>query len=131
MDEKEIKSLIGQMKAAGLKDEEIMDSMFESFRDGDMDREDLKALAAAMGYELTDEFAADEEKDPIESKGAEGITKEQAEAAKEIEPGESEEEFLESAGAEKEKPEPEEEDEEDEEESEDEGWEEANKLFKA
>lgn len=149
MNGEEIQSLISQLKASGLNEEQIMDVFYETFKKGEMNREDLESLANAMGYELTDEFKKEETPDPIvsgsEESGEAGISKEEAEAAKAIEPGESKEEFKEKieeakstadegkekaeevkseeVKAEPEKSEPEEE-------SEEEEWEKAQKLFK-
>lgn len=95
MDRTEMESLVKQLKAAGLTEEQIMETFYETFQDGKMDREDLKACAEFMGYELTDDFKNDPTPDPI-ANGGEGITKEEAEAAKEIKPGESPEEFKEA-----------------------------------
>ena len=95
MDRTEMESLVKQLKAAGLNEEQIMETFYETFQDGKMDREDLEACAEFMGYELTDGFKNDPTPDPIAG-GGEGITKEQAEAAKEIKPGESPEEFREA-----------------------------------
>lgn len=143
MNEEQIKSLIEQLKAAGLEEEQIMDVFYETFQKGKMDRADLETLANAMGYELTDDFKEDSHKDPIEEAGAEGLgdlSKEDLEEAKEIGPDESKEEFKEkledmgdkiegdAAPTEAEEEEVEEDDGEDK--SEDEEWEEAQKLFK-
>lgn len=95
MDRTEMESLVKQLKAAGLTEEQIMETFYETFQDGKMDREDLEACAEFMGYELTDDFKNDPTPDPI-ANGGEGITKEEAEAAKEIKPGESAEEFKEA-----------------------------------
>jgi hypothetical protein len=100
MNSEEIQSLIKQLKATGLSEEQIMDVFYETFEKGEMDRKDLETLAEAMGYELTDEFKNEPTPDPIEAgsseEAAEGeITKEEAEAVKAIEPGESAEEFKE------------------------------------
>lgn len=160
MNEEQIKSLIEQLKAAGLEEEQIMDVFYETFQKGKMDRADLETLANAMGYELTDDFKEDSHKDPIEEAGAEGLgdlSKEDLEEAKEIGPDESKEEFEEKledmgdkvegedlaaeepkdeeeAPAESEEEEVEEEksesEDDGEEKSEDEEWEEAQKLFK-
>lgn len=98
MDRAEMESLVKQLKAAGLTEEQIMETFYETFQDGKMDRKDLEACAEFMGYELTDEFKGDPTPDPIADggEGGGGITKEQAEAAKEIKPGESPEEFREA-----------------------------------
>lgn len=147
MNNEEIKSLIEQLKATGLKDEEIMDIFWETFTKGEMDRKDLETLANAMGYELTDDFKNDEHPDPISLDDTDGLSKEDLEDAKEIQPGESKEEFQEKIGdmSKVDGDEDEEantdfdsEDEEDEnetsdsseDEENDEDWEEAQKLFK-
>ena len=95
MNNEEIQALIKQLKAQGLSEEDIMETFYESFKEGKMDRKDLETLANAMGYELTDDFKNEPTPDPIEANGAEGMSKEELEAAKEIAPNESEEEFKE------------------------------------
>ena len=153
MNEEQIKSLIDQLKAAGVEEEQIMDIFYETFKRGKMDRKDLETLAAAMGYELTDDFKNEPTPDPIESANIGDLSEADLEEAKEIAPGESKEEFedkLEDMGeveaeeeseedkegdeesesdSEEEKSEEESEDE-DEGEDEDVEWEEAQKLFK-
>ena len=145
MNNEEIEALIEQLKAQGLSDEDIMNIFYRTFEKGDMDRKDLETLANAMGYELTDEFKNEPTPDPIEAKGMEGMSTEDLEAAKEIAPNESAEEFKEKIEGEEDKSGEEEteseeetetegaeEGEEDgeEEKSEEEEWEEANKYFK-
>ena len=157
MNEEEIQSLIEQLKAQGLSEEEIMNVFYETFVQGKMDRKDLETLAEAMGYELTDDFKNEPTPDPIEANGAEGMSKEELEAAKEIAPNETKEEFQEKLEGGEGEPEAEEEEKseaegekeaepsenEDEnkgeeapaeegekEPSEEEEWEEAQKLFK-
>lgn len=127
MDKTEMESLVKQLKAAGLNEEQIMETFFETFQEGKMDRKDLEACAEFMGYELTDEFKNDETPDPIAVGGEEGISKETAEEAKEIEPGESKEEFKEKLDNPTEKTEDEKVDVEDDEDKE---WEEVQKKFK-
>ena len=141
MDRTEMESLVKQLKAASLTEEQIMETFYETFQDGKMDREDLEACAEFMGYELTDDFKNDPTPDPIAG-GGEGITKEEAEAAKEIKPGESPEEFKEAVEGgelgdetpEGEEPESEPDDSEpddsEEEIDEDKEWEEVQKKFK-
>lgn len=134
MEEKEIQSLIEQLKATGLNEEEIMDVFYKAFTDGEMDRKDLETLSEYMGYELTDDFKNDPQPDPIAggNDGNDGnASKEQIEEAKEIKPGESEEEFKDKIGIDgdggegenEEKPEPESDDD-------DKEWDEAQKMFK-
>lgn len=100
MNSEEIQSLIKQLKAAGLSEEQIMDVFYKTFQKGEMDREDLETLANAMGFELTDDFKNDPTPDPIAAGSTEeaaegGISQEEAEEAKAIEPGETAEEFKE------------------------------------
>lgn len=140
MDSEEIKSLIEQLKAQGLSEEEIMDSFYQTFEQGKMDRKDLETLAEAMGYELTDDFKNDSTPDPIEEKDVGGMSKEELEDARTIEPGESKEEFKEelegaSEGLDEEKDVEAEEEEKEKSESEDEKfddeeWAKAQKMFK-
>lgn len=141
MNNEEIQALMSQLKNAGLSDEDIANGiLWPLFRDGKMSKEDLSTLCASIGLELDEEFEND--KGPEDGAPAEGITKEEAEAAKEIKPGESKEEFeekvedmakpgeSEEVKEEKEEEHSSEEESGDKEESEDEEWEEAKKLFK-
>ena len=152
MNNEEIQSLIEQLKAQGLEDDEIMQVFYDTFTEGKMDRKDLETLAEAMGYELTDDFKEESAPDPIAAPEEGGeISKEKLEEAKEIEPGQSPEEFkeeIEETKAEMKEEEPskeepaheepeekEEEEEKSESKSEEDGdeekeWEEAKKLFK-
>ena len=139
MERTEMESLVKQLKAAGLTEEQIMETFYETFQEGKMDRKDLEACAEFMGYELTDGFKNDPTPDPIANGGEDGkgITKEEAEAAKEIKPGESAEEFKEAVegGAPNAKPEapkaeePKSESKPEEEVDEDKEWEEVQKKF--
>lgn len=144
MNNEEIQSLIKQLKGAGLEDEQIMENFYEMFKDGEMNREDLETLAKAMGYELTDDFKNDSAPDPIEAEKGEDekvgdLSKAELEDAKEIEPGQTKEEFKEEIDelkGDEDKVEVKEEDdkeevEDDDDEDEEEDWEEAQKLFKA
>lgn len=130
MDKTEMNSLVSQLKAAGLTEEEIMDTFYAAFQEGKMDRKDLEACANFMGYELTDDFKNDATPDPMSSPASgDGITKEEAENAKEIKPGETAEEFkdsIETESNDSEKDDSEEEDSTDE----DKEWEEVQKKFK-
>lgn len=148
MDNEQIQSLISQLKAVGLEDEQIMDVFYEAFTKGKMDRKDLETLAESLGYELDDDFKAEPTPDPIEGdKPAEGgDVPAGAEDLKEIKPGESVEEFKDKVEEAKGDGEGDVEEEEDKEEShedddntdtdegdddgEDKEWDEANKYFK-
>lgn len=134
MDKTEMNSLVSQLKATGLTEEEIMDTFYAAFQEGKMDRKDLEACANFMGYELTDDFKNDPTPDPMSSPNSgDGITKEEAESAKEIKPGETAEEFKDSIETESDSKE----DSEDSDDStdsdstdEDKEWEEVQKKFK-
>lgn len=132
MDKTEMNSLVNQLKAAGLTEEEIMDTFYATFQEGKMDRKDLEACANFMGYELTDDFKNDATPDPMSSPDlGDGITKEEAENAKEIKPGETAEEFKDSIETESDsEKEDSEEDSEEDSTDEDKEWEEVQKKFK-
>ena len=145
MDEKEIQSLIDQLKAQGMDEEKIMDMYYDMFVDGKMDRKDLETLAGYLGYELDDDFKNDEHADPIDEKAEadkvdeepkeelENISKEEAEDLKAMKPGESKEEFeekVEDAKEDLEEADKHDEEAKDEKADEDEEWDEANKYFK-
>lgn len=126
MNNEEIQALMGKLQEAGLKPEDIADGiLWPLFRDGKMSKEDLATLCSAIGLELDEDFEKDE------GEAVEGITKEEAEEAKEIGPDESKEEFAEKLEeAKSDEAEPKVEVDEEKEEDEDEEWEEAKKLFK-
>ena len=85
MNEEQINSLIEQLKAAGLEEDDIMNVFYETFEKGKMDRKDLETLANVMGYELTDEFKNDPTPDPIASEGAEDMSEEDLKNARTLE----------------------------------------------
>lgn len=136
MEAREMEALVAQLRAAGLDDEQIMEAFYETFQNGKMDRDDLSACAEFMGYELTDEFASDGRPDPSASATTDGITEEEAEAAKEDptsvmggapkggeEPGEAPKRMFQKPGEAPDGDEPGEDDDEA-------GWEEAQRRFK-
>lgn len=136
MDNEEIKSLIEQLKATGLGEEEIMDVFYKTFEKGKMDRKDLETLANEMGYELTDEFKNDEHPDPIETEGEETTD---LDDAKELKPGETKDEFkdriddmdtVEDDEVEGDEDSDDVDSKDDDDENEEEEWKEAQKLFK-
>lgn len=128
MDKTEMNSLVSQLKATGLTEEEIMDTFYAAFQEGKMDRKDLEACANFMGYELTDDFKNDPTPDPMSSPNSgDGITKEEAENAKEIKPGETAEKFKDSIETEDDS---EKDDSEEDSTDEDKEWEEVQKKFK-
>ena len=134
MNNEEIQALMSQLKDAGLTEEDIADGiLWPLFRDGKMSKEDLTTLCASIGLELDEDFDKDDTAAPIEENGgdkmvAPNITKEEAEEAKEIKPGESKEEFKDKIEESKETPVAPQEDKK--EVDEDAEWEEAKKLFK-
>lgn len=134
MDKTEMNSLVNQLKAAGLTEEEIMDTFYATFQEGKMDRKDLEACANFMGYELTDDFKNDATPDPMSSPNSgDGITKEEAESAKEIKPGETAEEFkdsIETESEDSEKDDSEDDSTDSDSTDEDKEWEEVQKKFK-
>lgn len=131
MDKTEMNSLVSQLKATGLTEEEIMDTFYAAFQEGKMDRKDLEACANFMGYELTDDFKNDPTPDPMSSPNSgDGITKEEAESAKEIKPGETAEEFKDSIETESEDSGKEDSEDSDDSTDEDKEWEEVQKKFK-
>ena len=123
MNDEEIRSTLEQIKAQVKAkpenkdksedeiDEMILDAFFKAFTEGELSKDDLENLAGAMGYEFTEEFAADEtvptpaagegegEESPKEPEGepaeGEGVTQEELEDARTIEPGETVEDFKE------------------------------------
>jgi len=131
MNNEEIQEMMQKLQDAGLTPEDIADGiLWPLFREGKMSKEDLGTLCSAIGLELDEDF----EKDAgPEGAGAEGVTAEEAEAAKEIGPGESKEEFenkLEDAKSDSDEEEVTEEGESENGDDDEEEWEEAKKLFK-
>lgn len=137
MNNEEIQALMAKLQEAGLTPEDIADGiLWPLFRDGKMSKEDLGTLCSSIGLELAEDFDKDEGPAGDEAP-AEGVTKEEAEDLKEIEPGESKEEFKEKVeeakedNAETPAAEEDKKDEEVEEKSEDEEWDEVKKnIFK-
>ena len=74
-------------------DEAILDNFFKDYTDGKLSKEDLGAIADAMGYEFTEDF--DKEEEVKEEVPAPGVTKTEAEDLKAMKPGETKEEFKE------------------------------------
>ena len=79
-------------------DEIILDGFFKAYTEGEMSKEDLGAIAQAMGYELDEEFEGDPAApDMVSGDGQEGgadeASKEELEDLRTIDEGESKEEF--------------------------------------
>ena len=112
MNDEELRSTIEQIKAQVKAkpenkdktedeiDEMILDAFFQAYTEGKITKDDLGGLAESMGYE----FAEDFEQDPAAAQelgGGEneplgpGATKEDLEAVRTMEPGESAENFQE------------------------------------
>lgn len=114
MNDEELRSTLEQIKAQvkakpenqDKSDDEIdgmiLESFYKAYTEGKMTKEDLGGLAEAMGYEFTEEFdqdpAAANEITPAAEGGAEGgegLSEENLEAVRTMEPGQSAEEFQE------------------------------------
>lgn len=130
MNNEEIQALMKQLQDAGLTPEDIADGiLWPLFRDGKMSKEDLGTLCSSIGLELDEDFDKDEGPEGADKGEIENISKEEAEEAKEIKPGESKEEFAEKLDEAKETPVGEEE--ESEEKSEEDEWDDVKKnIFK-
>ena len=95
MNNEEIQALMAKLQEAGLSPEDIADGiLWPLFRDGKMSKEDLATLCSSIGLELDEEFENDKGPEG-DAPAADGVTKEEAEALKEIKPGESKEDFKE------------------------------------
>lgn len=133
MNNEEIQEMMQKLQDAGLTPEDIADGiLWPLFREGKMSKEDLGTLCSAIGLELDEDF--DKDAGPEGDGATEGVTAEEAEAAKEIGPGESKEEFEEKLEEAKSDSDEEAADSSSNEEASDgddeEEWEEAKKLFK-
>lgn len=105
MNDEEIRSNIEQIKAQVKAkpenqdksedeiDELVLDSFFKAFTEGKLSKEDLENLAGAMGYEFSEEFAAEEQAPTEQAEGEQPTeaTKEDLQAT--LEPGEGKEEL--------------------------------------
>ena len=80
MDNEEFNKLCDELRAQGMDDEDILGTVLEMFKKGEIDAEDMGKLAGTLGYELTDEFLAENAPLPPEA-GA--PTEDQVEAAQE------------------------------------------------
>lgn len=107
MEQAELKStidqIIAQVKAKpenkGKNQEEIekivLDGFLKSFDEGEITRDDLEGITLVMGYEFTPEFAQELDAKDKEGKNKNLPNKAELEDARELEPGESKEEFKE------------------------------------
>ena len=135
MNNEEIQALMGQLRDAGLSEEDIADGvLWPMYREGKISREDLATLCSAIGLELDEDFDKDPTPDPIDAgkeNPTENVTKEEAEEAKEIKPGESKEEFKEKVENAKESPVPDGSESDDDDEEDEEEWDSVKKnIFK-
>lgn len=101
MNAEEVKAKLDELKAQGLSEEEILDALYDMFLDGELSKEDLGKVIGTIGYELSPEFDAVDEDEPIDLKEKgepvdaeipEDISKDEIEKAKEIPSAEGEEE---------------------------------------
>lgn len=101
MNAEEVKAKLDELKAQGLSEEEILDALYDMFLDGELSKEDLGKVIGTIGYELSPEFDAVDEDEPIDlkEKGVpvdaevpEDVSKDEIEKAKEIPSTEGEEE---------------------------------------
>lgn len=81
MTQEEFTSFIEEQKQAGMSEEDISVVFCQMFKDGKLNREQLEACLAVLGYEMSEELKAmpDEElkeKILVEGKGEEGDDKE-------------------------------------------------------
>lgn len=81
MTEEEFKSFIEEQKKAGMSEEDISVVFCKMFKDGKLDREQLEACLAVLGYEMSEELKAMpeeelKEKILVKAEGEEGDEKE-------------------------------------------------------
>lgn len=113
MNDEELRSTLEQIKAQVKAkpenqdktddeiDEMILDSFYKAYTEGKMSKEDLGGLAEAMGYEFTEDFDQDPAAAPeiapeqAGAEGGEGLSEQNLEAVRTMEPGQSAEEFQE------------------------------------
>lgn len=115
MDNEELRSTLEQIKAQVKAKPEnkdktedeidgmILDSFYKAYTQGQMTKEDLGGLAEAMGYEFTEDFEQDPaaapevapEQNAAPAEGGEGLSEENLEAVRTMEPGQTAEEFQE------------------------------------
>lgn len=86
MTKEEFDSLIEEQKGKGMSEEDIVKAFCIMFKEGDLDREQLEACLAGVGYELTGELAEATDEELKEKLITED--KESKEEAKEDERGE-------------------------------------------
>ena len=105
MNDEEIRSNIEQIKAQvkakpenqGKSEDEIdelvLDSFFKAFTEGKLSKEDLENLAGAMGYEFSEEFAAEEQAPTEQAEGEQPTEATEEDLQATLEPGEGKEEL--------------------------------------
>ena len=127
MTREEALKFFDEQKANGMSEDEILAVLYKMFQDDKIDLDQLEALCAVMGYELTEEFKnmSDEDK---KTKGVEQAVEDEEEVEEKIEDKVEEKEEEEKPDSEDEE-EIEEEKEEKVEESEEDEEKKAKKLF--
>lgn len=98
MTAQEVKEAFEELKAQGETEEDIAGALYMMFQEDKISLDELKELVQFLGYELSPEFLAmspedqktkgwaEEESGENENKPAEGVSKEDVEAAKEYKP---------------------------------------------
>ena len=94
MDNEEFNKLCEELKAQGMNEEDILGTLLEMFKKGEIEVDDMEKLAGSLGYELTDEFLEENKpemplplpEEPAEPAPEEGedLTEEEVEDAQEV-----------------------------------------------
>lgn len=106
MTNEEFDKLCEELEAQGMTEKDILGVVLQMFEDGKIDLEEMKKLASARGYELTEEFmnkAGQSAPAPTAPDTEGDITPEEVEDAQEVEEGEETEEESEESDSEDEK----------------------------
>ena len=96
MDFEEFEKLTKMMKAQGLTDEDLLKTILKLYTDGKVDIEDMKKMAGALGYKLSEKFLAEQEAHADANaegeKSPEDLTPEEVEDAQETDSNSEEDE---------------------------------------
>ena len=84
MNNEEFTKLVESLKAQGMSEEDILSTLLEMFKKGEVTAEDLEKAAGSLGYEVTEEFKKLASGESEEGAPAEGISEEEVEEAQEI-----------------------------------------------
>lgn len=110
MTREEASKFFDEQKANGMSEDEILAVLYKMFQDDKIDLDQLEALCAVMGYELTEEFKnmSDEDKktkgveQAVEDEEVEEKIEDKVEEKKEEEPDSEDEEEVEEESEESE-----------------------------